>query len=137
MLTQSGMDTCCSAYLPPNLPKAVASGAVKMADIDRMLSHTITAGPRGLDHLCCGHAGRAELLLEAAHRLDRPDLLALGRERISWMARRAADRESYALPLEIPENHAEASLFLGLAGIGYTLLRAADPNAVPCLVAWA
>ena len=46
MLTQSGMDTCCSAYLPPNLPKAVASGAVKMADIDRMLSNLLTVKMR-------------------------------------------------------------------------------------------
>ena len=39
VLTTSGMDTCCSAYLPPNLPHAVASGAVQMSDVDTMLSN--------------------------------------------------------------------------------------------------
>lgn len=46
VLTQSGMDTCCSDYLPPNLANAVAHGAVNMADIDRMLSNLLTVKMR-------------------------------------------------------------------------------------------
>ncbi len=38
-VTTSGMDTSCDAYLPPNLPKAVADGAVKMSDVLGMLSN--------------------------------------------------------------------------------------------------
>jgi hypothetical protein len=33
------MDTSCDAYLPPNLPKAVADGAVNMSDVLGMLSN--------------------------------------------------------------------------------------------------
>ena len=38
-VTTSGMDTSCDAYLPPNLPKAVAAGAVNMSDVLGMLSN--------------------------------------------------------------------------------------------------
>lgn len=83
--------------------------------------------------LCCGHAGRADILLEAGQRLSRPDWIQAGRQVAAALlkARRETDPRERARR-ESP--FARLSLFRGLTGLGYLFLRAARPGRVPCVL---
>lgn len=87
-----------------------------------------------LDQLCCGHAGRAELLVEAARRLDRPALQEAAREVAVALLERAERRGKFCLATR--GGLSNPGLFLGTAGIGYQLLRIAFPGTVPSLLTW-
>jgi lantibiotic modifying enzyme len=74
--------------------------------------------------LCCGEMGKADILLEAGHRLGRPDLIALAKERASAVA--GMDLSGMLIP----------GLFHGTAGIGYGLLRQIAPDRLPSILLW-
>jgi lantibiotic modifying enzyme len=79
--------------------------------------------------LCCGVSGHVELLLTAGLRLGEPRYRARAEETCRVMVRqeceRARDGSCPASVLMGP------SLFHGVAGIGYQLLRVAFPSVVP------
>ena len=77
--------------------------------------------------VCCGEMGRAEILLEAARYLDRPDLEALAQKSASSVV-------AGLLPPE--ERPFVAGFFQGLAGIGYGLLRLSAPESLPSILLW-
>ncbi|MGA2079434.1 MAG: type 2 lanthipeptide synthetase LanM [Holophaga sp.] len=84
--------------------------------------------PGDMDHLCGGTFGRVELLLQGGQARSRPEWT--GAARTLAGTARAARRGGYrlwpgAVDLPLP------GLFKGLAGIGYTLLRLADPEGLP------
>ena len=86
------------------------------------------------DHLCCGNSAAAEFLLEAGSRLKRPELTARAGERLFSMKERAEKRGKYTL---LPEGYAQAfdpSLFYGVSGIGYEMLRLAQPERIESLL---
>lgn len=85
------------------------------------------------DHLCCGNAGLAEVLLEASRRLSRPDLSAEARVRAAAMLRRADERGGFRFRAAGPEAF-EPGLFRGISGIGLLLLRLADRAGAPTLL---
>jgi len=99
------------------------------SDLARALATTREAPESPLDFLCCGNIGRAEILLEVARRLGRPDLL----DRAEEIAERVAGR--LYLPLSDPPSGADyrPSLFWGVAGIGYVFLRLVVPS-LPCVL---
>lgn len=66
------------------------------------------------NHLCCGLTGHVSILITAAHRLDRPDLLEHARRIINT--------------IDVDTLADNPTLFRGLAGLGYTLLRLDDPT---------
>jgi len=80
------------------------------------------------DNLCCGTAGQAEFCLEAAVRGEGADGVA--RELVGGMLRRREQTGGYSL---VPETVAvtEPTMFHGLSGIGYTMLRVVNPE-LPC-----
>jgi type 2 lantibiotic biosynthesis protein LanM len=91
----------------------------------------------GVDHLCCGNLGRADMLLAAATMLSRPRLRLAADKVTAWVVDRAQTAGAYRLyggrvsaPLYKP------SLFQGAAGIGYQLLRVAHPEALPSVLLW-
>src|SRR5262249_15579068 len=104
------------------------------AEIDAALETTLREG-FGLNHsLCHGDLGNLELLLQAADTLAaarwRPEL-----SRVTAMLLESIERRG---PLcAAPGGVETPGLMLGLGGIGYQLLRAADPGAVPSLLALA
>jgi type 2 lantibiotic biosynthesis protein LanM len=102
-------------------------------DLDIALATSAIADGSAADHMCCGSFGRIDVLVHAATELQRGDLLALAR-------RQAADVLARAEPLRVfPDGRSRVrrpGLFDGLAGIGYVLLRLADPGRLPCLLAW-
>jgi len=85
------------------------------------------------DHLCCGNLGRADILLEASHRLKRSDLLRAALSLGIGALDRAEKRNGYGLP-DVADGGIPPSLFKGLAGIGYALLRLVHPDALPCVL---
>jgi type 2 lantibiotic biosynthesis protein LanM len=77
--------------------------------------------------ICCGEMGRAEVLLEAARYLDRPELEAQARQRASCVV---------AGLLPAGERPFIPGFFQGSAGIGYGLLRLIAPDRLPSILLW-
>ena len=109
-------------------------------DIEVALQTTQQIGAGGPDHLCCGTCGRAEFLLTAARRLDRPELADGARRTVGQMFARAEQREGFFFGSVLPRWVVRPDLFYGTAGIGYTLLRLAlsqtQPDVLPSLLLW-
>jgi lantibiotic modifying enzyme len=105
-------------------------------DIDVALRTTQRVGGQGVDHLCCGTAGRIDVLLTAAHKLRRPDWHAAAQQLAAWMVQRAQQNHTFQLYANVPSTVYNPTLFQGMAGIGYTLLRLTAPEALPSLLLW-
>ncbi|MES2176460.1 MAG: type 2 lanthipeptide synthetase LanM family protein [Gemmatimonadota bacterium] len=113
---------------------ALDTAAVR-EDLDIALSTTRAHGLEGVDQLCCGNMGRADILLEAAVDLGRADLAAEARELTSRVLEKA-DAGSYELLPGLPREALFPGFFQGSAGVGYALLRQAFPGRLPCVLAW-
>jgi type 2 lantibiotic biosynthesis protein LanM len=96
------------------------------------LRHTATLDLSAMDHICCGDMGRVDVLLAAASRLGLPEL----RTTANKIARRVLERASRRGRFVglVKGGARDPSLFSGEAGIGYTLLRLARPDQLPCLL---
>jgi type 2 lantibiotic biosynthesis protein LanM len=105
-------------------------------DIDAALSTTRQVSPDDVDHLCCGTLGRVETLLVAADLLDRPDWLEMEQKRAAWVVKRAQHLGAYQLFPDLPTGVFNPIFFQGTAGIGYELLRLADPKGLPSILLW-
>lgn len=105
-------------------------------DIEMALRTTQQMGGSGLDHLCCGTRGRAELLFTAARRLERPELITQATAWIKQICARAAKRGGFFLDPSLPRWALHPELFQGTSGIGYTLLRQANPDMLPSILLW-
>jgi type 2 lantibiotic biosynthesis protein LanM len=105
-------------------------------DIDVALQTTQQIGVTGPDTLCCGSCGRIEFLLTAARQLDRPELAETAMRVAEQMLSRAEQRGEFSYGSVLPWWIARPHLFHGTAGIGYTLLRLAQPDVLPCLLLW-
>ncbi len=105
-------------------------------DIEVALRTTQHIGVIGPDQLCCGICGRVEFLLTAARRLDRPELANVATRTVSEMLSRAEERGMFVFDSVLPRWVARPQLFHGTAGIGYCLLRLAQPDALPSLLLW-
>lgn len=82
----------------------------------------------GNDSICHGDLGLVEALLSAGPALGRPDLAPLG----GCAARAVADQVLAGHPRPgVPRGVSTPGLLMGLAGIGYGLLRAALPHQIP------
>ena len=109
------------------VPEAVVTGG-----IDRAVStfdHEIGL----LDHLCCGNAGRAAFLLAAERR--RGTCVGQARSYLGATLARKEATGSYQLH-SITERIVDPSLFMGLSGIGYTMLRVTAPDELPAVLLW-
>jgi type 2 lantibiotic biosynthesis protein LanM len=101
-------------------------------------TRTIESWPLdGVDHMCCGNFGRIEALLVASKKLSIPRLRTVALKATAWVVSRAQQAHRYRLQGEwFSAPHFDASFFHGAAGIGYGLLRAAHPEALPCVLLW-
>lgn len=106
-------------------------------DVDVALATTRDWPVDGIDHVCCGSFGRAEILLVAAERLGRPRLRDAARAIAATLVARAGRAASYRLFGEsFGSPLFKASFFQGVSGIGYELLRLAHPEALPSVLSW-
>jgi lantibiotic modifying enzyme len=90
------------------------------------LETTHHATPAQIDCVCCGNAGRAEVLLQAARTMSHAGYLAAARELAAAVVTRLARRRGTL---------AKPGFFNGMAGIGYTFLRLSSPGDLPCVLA--
>jgi lantibiotic modifying enzyme len=108
-----------------------AAGGAVQEDADLLLPLVRELADQPLDHLCCGNFGRVEVLTCAGQ--------VLGDGRLSNDARAVAERSlrctvapgDFRLVAADEPPGFRPSLFRGLAGIGYSLLRLAAPTALP------
>lgn len=108
-------------------------------DAEVALQTTQKYGLRDLDFLCCGNFGRIELLLVAAQKLSRLDLLEIARKQSTWLVDHAEKTGGYQLFRNLPNHEFSAfspSFFRGTAGIGYELLRLAYPDKFSSILLW-
>lgn len=105
------------------------------AQVDREIDIALRAseqGGYGKSHsLCHGDTGTAELLLTGARVLNRPDLRAQARLRGAAIL---STIEANGWICGVPCGTATPSLMVGLAGIGYGLLRIAAHDQVPSVL---
>jgi len=94
-------------------------------------------GQNQADHACCGHFGRIDALLTAGAALGSADAgsraQAIGRRVLA----RARARQHFRLSTPGFEYRVfDAGFFKGLSGIGYGLLRLAQPARLPSVLAF-
>jgi lantibiotic modifying enzyme len=106
-------------------------------DLDVALEATMGVGLGGLDHLCCGNLGRVDAVLTAGQILDHRGLVREAGGRAAMVVRRATTRGAYGLRLDESENRCFLpGFFQGISGIGYQLLRLAEPSLLPSVLAF-
>jgi len=111
-------------------------------DINRGLDTTLKAvreaaiGP--LDNLCCGHFGRADILITAGQLLGKDEYTQAALCLSSSLIEQAHQGGGYHLMQGLPRDLPQLGFFNGLAGIGYTCLRFArfDENPLPSVLLW-
>lgn len=124
----------------PGIALARLHGAAHVGDalggteLSAALHTTVAAGQPGVDHLCCGAFGISDILLEAGRRLPQRRYADQAREFAGRAMDGAARHGAYQLFSNLPRSTNNAGFLVGLAGIGYTLLRLADMS-LPCVLA--
>ena len=105
-----------------------------MGEIEAALATTSAHAPAYDNvHLCCGLFGRLDLLAEVGQQLGRADVLQEALRRAWAEAERARQLGRYRLRL-LDQGAPAPTLFYGMAGIGYQLLRLARPDALPSVL---
>ena len=131
------VDRWCYGRSSVGLASLGASAYTDDDAVSRAVDYALDSAPTdhvsGTDHLCCGNAGRAEFFLSAAERLGRRtgDARAL----LGGTIDRAETTGSYRT-LDRATRVRNPTLFRGLAGIGYTMLRVVAPDQLPNLLLW-
>src|SRR5215469_7530552 len=91
----------------------------------------------GLDHWCCGNLGLVEILWHASQKLEREDLRFKADTLLGKTVQRAVKSAFFRFNSELGHNFCfQHSLFRGVAGLGYTLLRFLHPQRLPCILAF-
>ncbi|HBL26151.1 MAG TPA: hypothetical protein DD490_04870 [Acidobacteria bacterium] len=103
-------------------------------EIDEALASTRAAALTPMDHLCCGNLGRAEVLLEAGLRRSDAALQEAAGEVALQTLQRAGARGGFSWLPSGEISCFDPSFWKGAAGAGYTLLRLAAPERLPCVL---
>jgi lantibiotic modifying enzyme len=133
-------DSCMTAWchgapgigLARSLSLPWMDDAISRCEVDVALETTLAHGFGGGHCLCHGDLGNLDVLLEASFRLDdarwRSEV-----DRRAGMTLESIERNGWLCgnPLEVEP----PGLMTGLAGIGYGLLRLAQPSRVPSVLA--
>ncbi len=110
---------------------SIYNDSLILSEIEIALNTTYKDLTLPFDFLCCGQMGSVDLFITAGEKLD-PKYHKWAWERVSLILERKKEqgRLSYSpqIPIEDP------SLFRGLAGIGYQLLRLQNPQEFPSLL---
>lgn len=103
-------------------------------EIDVAMQTTADCPLGGRDNLCCGTMGRTDILLSFARRLKRPQVEDRARRHAAWTVCRARQQGYRILDIEAQDAFVPG-MFQGLSGIGYAMLRLADPK-LPSVLLW-
>ncbi len=104
-------------------------------DIGRALVGVEQGWPAATDTLCCGTLGSVEFLWEAGDLLGRRDLRDLATQQLLAVVQNARTAGDYRWSSGSGTRRFNLGLFRGVAGIGYTLLRAIDQS-LPNVLIW-
>lgn len=102
-------------------------------DVEHAVRGVLRAWPYPIDTLCCGSLGNIELLNEAGKALSQPELRQEAARRLAAITADAETRGDFLW--SVGDRRFSLGLFRGLAGVGYTLLRQADPT-FPNVLLW-
>lgn len=102
--------------------------------LNRARSYVRNDALEGPDDLCCGHMGLLELLLCASQQTGNEDALDTALCLMDRVQRRAETKGGYELSAARGTDVFAPSLFQGIAGVGYSLVRLAAPEEIPCLL---
>jgi lantibiotic modifying enzyme len=105
-----------------------AADAELAEDLALAARSTCAEPDAALDHLCCGNMGLVACTQLLAESLDDPALMAGAHQRAARVLARAKTRGGYSTLLGAPGGQQTLGLFTGLAGVGYALLRLAEPR---------
>lgn len=111
----------------PHLPRRAALELGLRNALDAVLRFSTYP----MDHLCCGTLGVVEVMHQLGRRTGDATLSSNAHRLTLRMLRAAKGRGGFLLGTG--DSH-EPSLFQGLAGVGYTLLRLARPEQLPSLL---
>jgi len=101
-------------------------------DIQKGLQTTCDSPIHPIDHLCCGNTGRAEVLLTAGIKLSEPKWIQEAHSITSRFINRA-DKDGFLRP-NFVFDFFNPTLFQGSAGLGFHLLRLAEPKQFPSIL---
>ncbi|MEX1019709.1 MAG: type 2 lanthipeptide synthetase LanM family protein [Litorilinea sp.] len=101
------------------------------AEIDAALAGTAQFGLGGGHSLCHGDLGNLDLFIQAAQTLGRPDLLAQAQRHAQTVL---AHQPQTGWLCGVPGGVETPGLMVGIAGIGYALLRLAAPAQTPSVL---
>lgn len=101
------------------------------AEIEAATRTTLSAGFGGNHSLCHGDLGNLDLLLGVARRFPEPHLQTL-LEQLTSALLDSIDRQGWVTG--VPQGIETPGLMVGLAGIGYELLRLARPERIPSVL---
>jgi lantibiotic modifying enzyme len=105
-------------------------------EVETALENTQKYTGQSVDHLCCGHFGRIEVLLTAGQVLKRPQLIDIARQKATHLVQQAQQNRGYQLLGNLSSVAFHSGFFQGMAGIGYQLLRLAYPARFPVVLLW-
>jgi type 2 lantibiotic biosynthesis protein LanM len=101
-------------------------------DIEAALASTSSANLLPRDHLCCGNAGLMDTLCAAGERFPHGEW---SRKALQLAARTMArGNKRGGFNIAFHNGFFNPSLFQGTAGVGYQLLRLADPTKIPSVL---
>ena len=104
-------------------------------DVHHALAHVLERPLPATDTLCCGAFGVLELPLLATERLGREELLTIARRRAGAVIEEAAASGGFNL-FGIESRAFHPGFHRGASGIGYQILRLADPAGLPSVLVW-
>jgi lantibiotic modifying enzyme len=116
------------------IPLDDGSGAA-MSTIEAAALSVSERSTNGLDQVCCGAFAGVEFLTCAGRSLNRPKWQDSAWGIAAAVVGRAGRTGGFRLLPGVPHDYAGPSFFQGIAGIGYGLLRLADPDALPSILA--
>jgi type 2 lantibiotic biosynthesis protein LanM len=91
----------------------------------------------GMDHWCCGNFGIAETLNYIGDQMDLPAAKGQATSLLEQSLSRALKSAFFRFEPSLGENFCfSPSLFRGIAGVGYSLLRLANPDTLPNILAF-
>jgi len=112
-------------------------GGIDVKRLESDIANAVDGARRGwparVDTLCCGTLGSIEFFCEAGNILSRDDLCELASRQLMAVLEHAASTGDYRW--NSGKRQFNLGLFRGLAGVGYTLLRRADPS-LPNVLVW-
>ena len=130
----------CHGATGIGLARLGSVGILKTPEIEREIEIALQTTQRyalqAIDHLCCGNLGRTEVLLVGAQRCSRPDWYQVAFQNATSVVARAKCTGAYQLFPNLPNSVFNPGFFQGTAGIGYQLLRLAQPEQLPSVLLW-